>query len=121
MVAWLDRQESDQIWTSSITIFEIRLGLNLLSAGRRRTSLHAFFDRMVRTHMGNRIAAFDATAASAAATLAARRRLDGRTVALAGTQIAGIALANRATLATRNTQDFFDLETPVVDPWQSPS
>ena len=33
------------------------------------------------------------------------------------TQIAGIVMANRATLATRNTKDFADLDIPLVDPW----
>ena len=32
---------------------------------------------------------------------------------------AGIALARRATLATRNTRHFADLEVEVVDPWQA--
>jgi predicted nucleic acid-binding protein len=33
------------------------------------------------------------------------------------TQIAGIALARRTTLATRNVRDFADLKVPVVNPW----
>ena len=33
------------------------------------------------------------------------------------TQIAGFALARRATLATRNVRHFRDLNVPVVDPW----
>jgi predicted nucleic acid-binding protein len=34
-------------------------------------------------------------------------------------QIAGIALARRATIATRNVRHFADLEVPVVDPWSA--
>jgi hypothetical protein len=33
------------------------------------------------------------------------------------TQIAGIAIARRATLATRNVRHFADLSVRVVDPW----
>jgi hypothetical protein len=33
------------------------------------------------------------------------------------TQIAGIALARRATLATRNVRHFTDLKISLVDPW----
>jgi predicted nucleic acid-binding protein len=33
------------------------------------------------------------------------------------TFIAGIALARRATLATRNVRHFDDLSVPVVNPW----
>jgi predicted nucleic acid-binding protein len=35
------------------------------------------------------------------------------------TQIAGIALARRATIATRNLRHFSDLKVPVVDPWSA--
>jgi predicted nucleic acid-binding protein len=31
--------------------------------------------------------------------------------------IAGMVLANHATLATRNTRHFTDLAVPVIDPW----
>src|SRR5258707_757592 len=34
------------------------------------------------------------------------------------TMIAGIVLANRATLATRNTQHFKDLLLTVINPWE---
>jgi len=33
------------------------------------------------------------------------------------TQIAGIVLARRATLATRNVRHFSDIAAPVVNPW----
>jgi len=33
------------------------------------------------------------------------------------TQIAGIALSRRASIATRNTRHFADLDVPVLDPW----
>jgi predicted nucleic acid-binding protein len=33
------------------------------------------------------------------------------------TFMAGIALARRATLATRNVRHFDDLSVPVVNPW----
>jgi predicted nucleic acid-binding protein len=41
----------------------------------------------------------------------------GRPVDMRDTQIAGIALARRATLATRNVRHFEDLQLQIVDPW----
>jgi toxin FitB len=38
---------------------------------------------------------------------------------MSDTQIAGIALARRATLATRNVRHFDDLKISIVDPWVS--
>jgi predicted nucleic acid-binding protein len=62
---------------------------------------------------------FDNAAATEAAFLAAQRQKDGRSVDMRDTQIAGIALARRATLATRNVKHFRDLKVPVIDPWET--
>ena len=60
---------------------------------------------------------FDANAAEQAALLSAQRKAIGRPVDMRDTFIAGIAMAHRATLATRNTRHFEGLTTPVVNPW----
>ena len=60
---------------------------------------------------------FDSAAAGEAALLAAERQKAGRAVDMRDTQIAGIALARRATIATRNMRHFSDLRVAVVDPW----
>ena len=65
----------------------------------------------------NRVLPFDADAATQAAQLAAERKARGRPVDMRDTFIAGIALAKRATLATRNTRHFDDLSVRVVNPW----
>jgi hypothetical protein len=121
VVAWLDRQPAESVWITSITLFESRLGLALLPGGRRRRTLEAAFDRLLEEDLENRVLDFDAAAATEAATLAAARQRSGRPVDVRDTQIAGIALARRATLATRNVRHFADLRLPVVDPWSTRS
>jgi predicted nucleic acid-binding protein len=66
-----------------------------------------------------RILPFDLAAAEEAAKLSADRRTVGRSGESRDTMIAGIALAQRATLATRNVRHFADLRVPVVDPWKA--
>ena len=119
VVEWLDRQPADSIWITSITLFEVRLGLALLPAGQRRKTLQEAFARLLEDDLQNRVLDFDAAAANEAATLAAVRQRAGRPVDLRDTQIAGIALARRATLATRNLRHFADLDVPLVDPWRA--
>ncbi len=118
VLAWLDLQPPDTIWTTSITVFEIEAGLARLPGGRRRDRLTNTFHRLIHSVLSNRVAAFDYASAIAAAHLDARRQQLGRPVDMRDTQIAGIALARRATVATRNTKDFHGLDTPVIDPWQ---
>ena len=117
VVAWLDRQPADSVWITSITLFEAYLGLALLPSGRRRRTLEAAFARLLQEDLENRVLDFDSAAATEAASLAAARQKNGRPVDLRDTQIAGIALARRATLATRNVRHFRDLRILIVDPW----
>jgi toxin FitB len=117
VLEWLDRQPADSVWITSITLFETRFGLALLPAGRRRQVLEAAFDDLLREDLENRVLDFDSAAANAAASLAAARQKNGRPVDMRDTQIAGIVLARRATLATRNIRHFADLKISIIDPW----
>ena len=116
VLEWLDRQPADSVWITSITLFETRFGLALLPAGRRRKVLEAAFDDLLTEDLENRILDFDSAAATAAALLAARQK-SGRPVDMRDTQIAGIVLTRRATLATRNIRHFVDLKISIIDPW----
>jgi toxin FitB len=118
IVEWLDRQAADSIWITSITLFETRLGLALLPAGKRRQRLETAFEDLLAQDLNNRVADFDAAAADEAAALAAARQKAGRTVDMRDTQIAGIAGARRATLATRNVRHFEGLTVSVIDPFR---
>ncbi|MEX2240650.1 MAG: type II toxin-antitoxin system VapC family toxin [Burkholderiales bacterium] len=119
VVQWLDRQAAESIWITAVTLFEVRFGIARLPAGRRRRALQSDFERLLEEYLENRTLDFDSPAAAAAAALAAARERRGRPVDARDTFIAGIALARRATLATRNARHFGDLEVPVVDPWRA--
>jgi predicted nucleic acid-binding protein len=52
--------------------------------------------------------------------MAAIRQKAGRAMDVRDTLIAGIALARRATLATRNARHFQGLKLPLLNPWKYP-
>jgi len=118
VVAWLDQQPRTSVWTTSVTILEVRFGLQILVAGKKRALLLQAFEEVL-DRIGQRIAAFDAPAAQQAGDLMASRQRKGRPADLRDTMIAGIALAHHATLATRNSAHFDDLSSPVVNPWMA--
>ena len=117
IVEWLDGLPAESVWTTSITIFEVRLGLELLAAGRRRRLLEAAFARALAEDFEDRVLSFDAFAAQFAGHIAAQHRRAGRTVDMRDVQIAGIAVARKATLATRNLRHFDGLGLKLLDPW----
>jgi toxin FitB len=119
VVAWLDRQPAESIWTTSVTVFEVHFGLELLEAGRRRRFLEEAFTKALEEDFENRVLPFDPSAAQVAGRLAAERRRAGRTVEFRDIQIAGIAVARKATLATRNIRHFEGFGLSLVDPWSA--
>ena len=117
VVRWLDLQPSESVWTTAVTVFEIRFGIELLAAGRRRRQLEDAFSYVLDEDFQGRILPFDREAAQEAASRAAERRAVGKPVDFRDIEIAGIVSARRATLATRNARHFHDLRIELVDPW----
>jgi toxin FitB len=117
VVAWMDQQPRTSLWTTSVTILEIRFGLQILPAGKRRSSLMEAFETVLEHKIGRRVAPFDIPAAQHAGDLMALRHKQGHRRDLRDTMIAGIVLARQATLATRNTSHFEALNIRVINPW----
>jgi predicted nucleic acid-binding protein len=112
----MDRLPQTSIWTSSITVLEIQTGLQIMPQGKKRVSLAEDFERLL-DRIDHRIAAFDEHAARLAAELTGLRQKKGRVGELRDTMIAGIVLAHRASLATRNLTHFADISATVINPW----
>ncbi len=119
IVSWLDRQSVESVWTTTITVFEIRFGIENLAGGRRRHQLEEFFNQALEEDLEGRVLPFDLAAARASASIAAQQRKIGRPVEIRDLQIAGIALACKATLATRNTRHFQGLGIHLINPWKT--
>ena len=121
VVSWLDTQPVESIWTTSVTVFEVRTGLELLERSRRRQRLETAFDQLLGEDLHDHVLAFDSAAADAAGVLVAQRQRAGRSIEIRDAQIAGIALARKGSVATRNGRHFSDLGVQLVDPWRPPS
>ena len=67
-MAWLDRQPRASIWTTSVTVFEIHLGFEVMATGKRKLLLSEKYDRLLG-QIDHRIAAFDEEAGRQAANL----------------------------------------------------
>ena len=117
VIGWLDRQPRSSIWTTSVTILEVRFGLQTMPLGKRRARLVRVFETILADKISQRVAPFDTAAARQAGDLMALRHRKGRPGELRDTMIAGIVLACHATLATRNISHFDDLSVPVINPW----
>lgn len=119
VVAWLDRQDAAAVWITAVTLLEGRFGLSRMADGKRRNELTARFERLVFGELAGHILPFDKDAAERAALVSVLRRGADRKVEYHDIQIAGIALARNASLATRNTRDFQGLNLLLINPWEA--
>lgn len=119
IIAWLDQQPRSSIWITSITLLEIRFGLEITPAGKKRSQLTTAF-KLLLERIDHRILPFDSAAAEESADLMATRQKKGQPRELRDTMIAGIVVANHASLATGNTAHFHDLPAgSLIDPWKA--
>lgn len=116
--AWLAARDGGSIFFTAVGEAELRHGVAILPAGRRRTALARAIDEMLEGEFGGRIVAFDSDAACAYAIIAADRRAAGRPISQFDCQIAAIARVHGAMLATRNAGDYEGCGIAVVNPWQ---
>ncbi len=117
MLAWLQQTSSIGLYTTSVTVAEIRYGIARLPDSRRKHDLHQAANEIFAA-FPRQVLPFDLAAATAYADVVAGREADGNPISGFDGQIAAICRSQAATLATRNTGDFIDTGISVIDPWQ---
>ena len=117
VVAWLDRQRTETLFISTITVSEILFGIAALPAGRRRSRLGEAFEREIERLFEGRILSFDLAAARAYASLMSGARARGLSLSMADGQIAAVAAASGLSVATRDEAPFRAAGVNTVNPW----
>jgi toxin FitB len=118
VVAWIDAQSLETLFLSAITVAELRAGVALLPAGKRRAGLRDSLETLVLPLFAGRVLPFDLTCTRAYAELITRARATGLAMASADGYIAAIATANGLTVATRDTGPFEAAVAAVINPWR---
>ena len=115
--AWLAAQNGAQIYLSAVSEAELRRGVGLLPAGRRRASQADAIEAILTRDFAGRVLPFDSVAAVAFAEIFVERRVAGRPISFSDCQIASAARVHAATMATRNVSDFEGCGIDVINPW----
>jgi len=114
---WLSAQDGAKVYFTTVGEAELRHGVAILPAGKRRNALTIAIEGLLEEDFRDRVLPFDRAAARAYATIAAARRAAGHPISQFDCQIAAIARAHKATVATRNTIDYEGCGVELVDPW----
>ncbi|TVP77046.1 type II toxin-antitoxin system VapC family toxin [Thioalkalivibrio sp.] len=119
VVEWLNGQKDTALFTTSITVMELRFGLARLPEGKRKADLWAVLDFTLSRLVGPRILPFDTAAAIEAARIAALAEAAGTPMGQADGQIAAIARTHGFAVATRDADPFQRAGLTVINPWKA--
>ncbi|MBY0377985.1 MAG: type II toxin-antitoxin system VapC family toxin [Gammaproteobacteria bacterium] len=117
VVTWINQQDSDTLFISSITIAEITYGLQILAAGQRQKLLETRFEQFISQAFYERVVSFTASSARIYGEIMGYRKTLGRPLSILEGQIAAIALTHNMSVATRNTKDFTECGLTLINPF----
>jgi predicted nucleic acid-binding protein len=115
VVAWLRDHEAD-LYLSTVTIGELRRGIEALPAGKRKTALQSWFTGLCK-RMEGRILSFNTSTAQVWGQLVAAWDKKGVTVPSLDSQLAATAHRHSLTMVTRNVADFQNTGVKLFNPF----
>ena len=118
VLSWLDSLDISDVATTAVTAAELRYGVTRLPEGHRKRELTAVIRGILNEDFHGRILPFDERASVRYADIVAGRERIRRPIGVADAQIAAICRDVGAILATRNTADFEETGTELIDPWK---
>jgi predicted nucleic acid-binding protein len=113
---WFQAENPINLSTTAITEAEILAGIALLPEGRRKAAILRETEAMFGI-LAPRIFDFDREAARAFPLVVLQRKSLGLATDTADGQIAAIARAHGAAIATRNSADFAHSGIEIINPW----
>jgi hypothetical protein len=119
VIDWLNRQPLETIYLASMTVGELRAGVALMPAGKRRKALGDSVENLVLPRFAGRMLVFDMACTRAYADVLAAARKAGSAIEAADAVIAAIALTNSFSVATRDVRPFVVVGVAVINPWDS--
>jgi hypothetical protein len=118
VLGWMSEADAGSLYLSVVTVGELRRGALRLPAGRRRSALVEWGDKLRRSFAG-RVLPIDEPVVLRWAEIAARAEGSGRPGSFADGLIAATTLARGLTLVTRNVKDFEAFGVALLNPWDS--
>ncbi|MDY0300637.1 MAG: type II toxin-antitoxin system VapC family toxin [Trichlorobacter sp.] len=115
---WLDAQPLETLFLSVITVAELRAGVAMMPAGKRKDVLGIHLENSILPMFAGRILPFDLVCTNAYAKLMVKVRNAGSGIQTADALIAAVAFANGFSVATRDENPFCAAGLHVINPWK---
>lgn len=118
VVAFIAGQPLDRLFLSTVTLAEIRFGIELLTDAGRRAGLHDWLDLTVRPMFRQRVLPISEDVMLKWRLLVEEGRKRGHTYSQPDLIIAATALHHGLTVVSRDTTDYAKAGVPLLDPWE---
>ena len=120
VVAFVAAQALDSLFVSTVTLAEIRFGIELVADPARRTELNAWLDK-VRPMFEERVLPVSEDVMFKWRLMVEDGRKAGHTFSQPDLIIAATAIHHGLTVVTRDTSDYERARVSVLNPWTSTS
>ena len=118
---WMESVDPDLLFTSVLSIGEIRKGIELLPPGKKRSELEQWLDSDLNGWFGENLLPVTKAISDRWGILTARSQQKGRPLGNIDGLLAATAIEHGLTVATHNTRHFVDLGVEIFDPWEANS
>ena len=119
VVAFVAGQPLDLLYVSTVTLAEIRFGIELVTDATRRAELHAWLSQKVRPLFAQRVLDVSEDVLFKWRLLVEEGRKSGHTFSQPDLFIAATALHHGMTVVSRDTREYERAGAPVFNPWES--
>lgn len=117
VVAFITRQPLDSLFISSVTLAEIRFGIETLVDARRRSELNDWLTHRVRPMFEQRVLPVSEDIMFKWRLLVEHGRKIRHTFSQPDLIIAATAVEHGLTVVSRDTRDYAKANVPVLNPW----
>jgi predicted nucleic acid-binding protein len=118
LVAFIEGQPLDLLYVSSVTLAEIRFGIELVGSATRRGELNDWLTHKVRPMFEQRVLAVSEDVIFKWRMLVEAGRKSGHTHSQPDLFIAATALHHGLTIVSRDSKDYDRARVPVLNPWK---
>jgi toxin FitB len=119
VVAFVSAQPLDSLFISTVTLAEIRFGIELVSDAGRRAELNDWLTHKVRPMFDQRVMPVTEDIMFKWRLLVEDGRKTGHTFSQPDLILAATALEHGLTLVSRDTTEYEKARAPVLNPWSA--
>jgi predicted nucleic acid-binding protein len=119
VVAFVAEQPLDLLYVSTVTLAEIRLGIEVVDDANHRNELQAWLTNKVRPLFAQRVLEVTEDVLFTWRLLVEQGRKSGHTFSQPDLFIAATAVHHGLTVVSRDTDEYERAGVPVMNPWQS--